>query len=727
MMRFVVSLSLAVIICSPSLASTSHSTRAAEDGIGYRSNLLDPANPYAAHPSFLFKTLLLRFGLLPSDENRNMRPTDKQYLDRVKQLLSTTGATTENSTPLQAYHYAYGICETNDYPAALEYMEQLVASLGKNEASDRLILARHRLLALCERKEHEQLEFFKEFVSALSPAKFKGDARFWVTYLLAAANFYQGMNVEAAKLFSESGSIRHSSSPWLRDTANYMLVRTSRALVENRKIETAQFIKVIELHQSEHLASRYFETVENYRRLARVFHHCDYGKHRLQWASCRHEKRNDPVYRKLLAEHFSKYFIPNIPDDQLSQRLEVFREMTFLGEAPSMSGSPILMVYGLLLDIRNGFYRTDVVKEDWGSRIRALDGSFRGYPGLRSYAQLLGLYENKDYESVIKLPYTKARFGVLFADAKVLLARAHSALRQYDKAIQAWQALSLETPIYNGLTEIANAYVRKGRFSDFAYYRAGWLTDLDPRTFFLGEGYGYHRNEFDIEPRTFFALSTPYLNLLKRGFESFVKPASARSVYLDNSLPPIIRFFAAEPQMRSHLLSGNHWKFLQIWEDVFSLNFKLTTSMYPVPNTRGRRLIDGYVAIRSSVSELIQDPKNAVAMTELGNFIYRYSLFPKCSGESLWELNLSECSPPNKKNVPPIDLFSKALSIFQEKSDREMAEARLLRIMILCFKSSKSSCVRDSEIDVSKSVRKSWFRRLHKYFPITARKTPYWY
>jgi len=67
------------------------------------------------------------------------------------------------------------------------------------------------------------------------------------------------------------------------------------------------------------------------------------------------------------------------------------------------------------------------------------------------------------------------------------------------------------------------------------------------------------------------------------------------------------------------------------------------------------------------------------------------------------------------------------LSIFKKEGKRQPSEARLLRIMIYCFKGNQLSCVRNSEADTSSVARRSWFRRLHKLYPRAAKRTPYWY
>ena len=135
---------------TPVQASSSYSTRAIEEGIGYRSNLLDPANPYASGSRYLLETLLRRYSLFPADDKRDRRPTNKMYLEGMKRLLSSPRIMSKITAPLDSYHYAYGICETNDYPAALEYMEQVVAEFGRSGEADRLVLARHNLLGSCQ-------------------------------------------------------------------------------------------------------------------------------------------------------------------------------------------------------------------------------------------------------------------------------------------------------------------------------------------------------------------------------------------------------------------------------------------------------------------------------------------------------------------------------------------------------------------------------------------------
>ena len=85
----IISFVVSAIANTSAQASTETSTYALEDGIGYRSNLLDPANPYAIDSTYLLETLLRRYNLLPDEKSGDTRPSDSQYLDRVKKLLSS--------------------------------------------------------------------------------------------------------------------------------------------------------------------------------------------------------------------------------------------------------------------------------------------------------------------------------------------------------------------------------------------------------------------------------------------------------------------------------------------------------------------------------------------------------------------------------------------------------------------------------------------------------------
>jgi hypothetical protein len=733
---FIISSVVSIIANTFAQASTETSTYAIEDGIGYRSNLLDPANPYAIDSTYLLETILRRYKLLPDEKNGDTRPSDTQYLDRVKQLLSSRKLKHEISAPFERYHYAYGICATNDYPAALSFMEQIVASLGKGEPTDILIMGRHNLLFTCELDGAEREKNIKIIKLRISLENFDENFRPWVQYLLGTMHYYTSNLRKAAQLFSGAGSVVRNKSPWLHDTSNYMLVRIAKFLMEEGKLPAEAFENLLDRHQAEYLRSRYFNTVEGYRRLARVFANCNAKQGRVSWSYCQSSLHSDEVYLKILATHFSRYFVPNETDATISQRMSIYKEMTFLGDFSNMSGSPLWLAYEMMRAITGISGSDEVSTRDWSSEILKQSDQYEGFPGLRAYTNVLELFLNRDFKTIIELSITKENYGVLFSDAKLMQARSYYSLGKHSLAVKAWEALSLEEPTFNGLTEIANSYLRKGSFADFAYYRAGWMTDLSDR-WDSSNSLGYHGDEFDVGPKTFFEAMRPYLNLLRRGFEAFVEPENARLIYADKSLPPIIRFLAAEPVMRDHLLVGEYRNFLMVWNEVFDFKFRM--NMEPVHFASDRRLIASYLSIKRSVSKLIENPDDAVAMTDLGYFLYEKHRFPRCSVSfdeyregisskvSLWEENLGGCKMMSSQGVSPFDMFTKALSIFKKEGKRQAAEARLLRKMIYCFKGNQFSCVRNSEADTSSVARKSWFRRLHKLYPRAAKRTPYWY
>jgi hypothetical protein len=732
----IISLVASAIANTSAQASTETSTYALEDGIGYRSNLLDPANPYAIDSTYLLETLLRRYSLLPDERSGDTRPSDSQYLDLVKKLLSSRKLKHEISAPFKRYHYAYGICATNDYPAALSFMEQIVVSLGKGEATDRLIMGRHNLLFTCELDGAEREKNIKTIKLRVAPENFDENFRPWAQYLLGTMYYYTSNVREAAQLFSGAGSVVRNKSPWLHDTSNYMLVRIAKFLMEEGKLPAESFENLLERHQAEYSRSRYFDAVEGYRRLARVFANCNAEQAQVSWSRCQSSLHSDKTYLKILAAHFSRYFRTNASADSISQRLSIYREMTFLGDFSNMSGSPLWLAYEMMRAATGISGSDEVSTRDWSSEILKQGDQYDGFPGLRAYTNILDLFLNRDFKAIGELSITREDYGVLVSDGKLMQARSYYLLGKYSLAIKAWETLSLEEPTFNGLTEIANSYFRKGSFADFAYYRAGWMTDLSDRWDF-SNSLGYHGDEFDVSPKTFFEATKPYLNLLRRGFEAFVEPETARLIYADKSLPPIIRFLAAEPVMKDHLLVGEYRSFLMVWSEVFDFKFRM--NMEPVHFASDRRLIASYLSIKRSVSKLIENPDNAVAMTDLGYFLYEKHRFPRCfvsfdeyregisSKVSLWEENLGGCKKMSWRGVSPFDMFTKALSIFKKDRKRQAAEARLLRIMIYCFKGNQFSCVRDSNADTSSVARKSWFRRLHKLYPRAAKRTPYWY
>jgi hypothetical protein len=72
---------------SITFASSDHTNKAVQDGIGYRSNLIDPLNQFSNRKS-LFWTLLERYNLIPVPTDQNIkRISGADYIVEVQKLL----------------------------------------------------------------------------------------------------------------------------------------------------------------------------------------------------------------------------------------------------------------------------------------------------------------------------------------------------------------------------------------------------------------------------------------------------------------------------------------------------------------------------------------------------------------------------------------------------------------------------------------------------------------
>ena len=431
-------------------ASTDIRSRAVEDGIGYRSNLLDPANPYGTDAKHLLSNLLRRYSLLP-DQFWPKGMSNYEYALRVRELATSKKVMEQIDKPLESYRYAYGICETNEYPAALEFMANLVAELGKGEATDNLILARHGLLVMCDRTDELRISFanwLEKIEEVLLP---KNAFVPWLRYLQGAFYFYMEDTEVAETFFRKAGHSKTTPPGWVTDAAQYMLVRIAKFQFENKKIDVIEFRKSIDDHQDANPFSRYNLEVENLRRMA---------------AASKEE------YAALLAEHFARFFKPSPNDKNERYRHDLFVEVMNAKGIVAANVSPLLSTFQLMLKVASETRGADVANYAWAPNISRSDSSIDLFPGLSAYRKLLKHFSRKEYQAVTSTHITRSKFQVLVSDAKILVARAHYALGNYDASIRVWEEISNEIATFNALTEIANAYVKKNEFAQFARYRS---------------------------------------------------------------------------------------------------------------------------------------------------------------------------------------------------------------------------------------------------------------
>lgn len=726
-------------IATPVFASTGYSTNAVYDGIGYRSNLIDPFNPYAAGKSRMLQALLNRYGLLPSERDSLSGEefgsiTGPKYIDHIRSMLSR-GFPDLDSLKVPAYHYNFGICQTNGYPSALSFMAAAVQSLGKTPDVDELIRARHRLLFICNLDETERTVRTRKLLKPVRAMLKTRSLAPWVKYLEAAVSFYETKFDIAEGIY---GSLSRDNSGWLKDTADYMAVRIAKAKVDATRF-VDQILKrpkaindlgvAIKKYLTAHPKGHYVETA---RALNRYRYSASNDRNRLIAAT---------------QSDFIRAFDPRAPA-KLGQRIRVFNEgsnfTAAIFEFPRSKGAlyqmhPLAVVAALLAGIADG--KGDLSKTD-NQNLHSLfyDSpiNYSLFSGLRYYFNLVILSRVGAFRKITEAEFNENFLGPLYGDALILKARALMKTGRHLEAAKLWLEISQRNPIYNALTEAATAYVRTGRFSDFARIEKSWMTDLSLKpsskseTNDNSEFRGYKVDEFSISVKTFHAEYQPYRNLLIRGFSSINNVDENKSVYSDTALHPVIRFIAAEPILRDGLLKGNYKNFIKVAETVFDTAFY--NKWIETDGGHEKILITAYRLLIPKVKDLLRNENDPEALTEIGYFLYSQHRFPGCFGITLWEKKIGLCKEdPAEGNVEgylrPINMFSKALKLYSALPSRTYSEARLLRILIYCFKSytNRAACLRGPIQQFPQSIRRGYFQRLHKFFPIVAKRTPYWY
>lgn len=752
---------------------------AVHEGIALRPNSIDPMHQHSDR-EWMFRILLNKYNLIPANDPYLAAPTNGLYgPDDVQMLLSNKSIWNSYVNGLKnrvkKYHYNYGICKTNDYPTALEFMEAASKELGRSSDTDKLIIARYHLLSLCLIKKSDLPNFLQEFNAILLPLRAKEKYTPWADYLDGARYFYES-NLDKSK--NKFLAIKGDSSGWLKDTADYMKVRCAM------KTSHLLLSQEIEKYLSLHPRGRYADTVKNLKRYVfkKNIEFCSVSTayewpspgHRVDHNLMMHLSRfcEDDVNSLVSATHrdFIRIFSKNSAtstEDKLYFLTEAIEHTTAIFTAPmetkELSMHPLTVVAQLLdkvnsensenslkiinfllgvirgaVDGIKSFFSTQkttgkapsaLAKKSshiWLDRFNKDKARNQNFPGLASYFNLLLLIHEKNFNTIVQKNIHAEDFGPLYPDALILKIRAMEKLEKHVDAGKLWFSTSLKHPQYNGLTEVATGYFRAGQFAEFAKLPTSWMTTISNGE----EEPSYRHTEFDLDVKSFYKIYTPYRNLLRRGFETMVSFEEAIPIYTDDTLSPIIRFLAAEPILRSYLLESNYSSFLDTAKRVFDSKFE----SYWNKNDRSQDagLIVAYKDLLPTVESLTLHPDDPAALTTVGHFIYSKHRFTKCDvGVSEWELSLGICEDGPRYNadiIRPIDLFTKALEIYTLKQERTQEEAKLLRTLIYCFKGSNiHKCVRGSDDMFPNEIRRRYWQRLQKYFPKEAKRTPYWY
>lgn len=721
MNTFTVRLSLVVAIFlasfSQSLASFDGASRAVQNGIGYQSNLLDTANPYAVSSRRMLGILLQRYELLPTgasfsnminDRTVDERLNGQGYMQGLRNLLSEPHVA-DVLVAAPNYLYGYGNCASNTFRNALDFMKSL-APLKHRPTADQLMSIRHRMLFICDVSTNERavsrLEIEKE-LRTIDPAE---QAKPWVDYLLGAIAFYSDDLNLAEQNFE---AIANSDPAWLAETARYLTVRIAKIradefhymLRDDEESEQgyqafATFEQALKTHKKLYPTSRYADAVKNLKRYALRLRDDDLGLH-----------------QEYMSE-FTRLFAIN-GKASWDQRLKLFNEMQlFFYAGQPYSTHPLLLVKELMM--RRTHIRSDVnvrALSEIETGLQAQDSLLSSYPGLKEFANLLILDEQGQDAQIIARTRDEQEFGPLWPDALGIQARALARLGQHQKSAEAWLELDKRYPAYNALTETATQYVHAKQFDRFAA-----LADNQPPQSHA-EDNQYIYSEFEMSPSAFKAWRQPFTTLLRRGFDSLASDAEVQRVLSHTGLSSNIKFVAAEPTLRRFLLNEDYAGFLQ-----------LLNSLPKVPkNDSSGQLFQYYTDMKATAHQLALDKNDPDALVNMGYFLYSKHLFWVCNSEdvTLWETQIGGCKDSNLKNkgAVPIVLFERALHQYTQSGVRQAGEAKLLRIMILCFKSyaNTNRCARQKADNYPKEFRQSLFMRLHRRFPQKAKRTPHWY
>lgn len=733
--------SLPPLIVAAVLWTVSLSTMAGNDGvnwacadsIGYRSNLIDPLNPYA-RPKYLMATQVLkRYGMLHAaidsvgndfGSSKDHALSQDAYVTKVRAYLSTPDAFTVEK-PFDKYHYAWGRCESNDLPSAIAFIDAVYHAIGKGASADALIMARHRLLQLCQvENEQAQIALINEIEASL--LSLGGDARAadWLTYLGAAAAFYQESSGGeegdiSPRLFT---SLRESNFDWVSDTADYMAVRMAKEKLDYGDVTAVEDLEIArDAYLLNHQNGRYVSTVRDLG-LYLARYHPDEEKAFEMMAA-----RFDEVLGK-------ESSLPADQRESVLRDLMVGSDVGLAMKTPppkalsSVDLHPLLLTSILLTEV--GSYNAPL-EVNWSETTQRARGRMGAYHGLEPYTELLLHAIAGDYTKIAAGTYDEATYGPLLADAILLQARAYERLDQQSLAIQSWTRLLTTTPTFNALTEIANQLVAADRFADFAYLPLSLVSAFDDGP---ADGDFFCRTEFSGGVDAFLQREDPFRHLLHEGFAHFVAPTDALVVSGDSKLHPLARYYASEPIMRKQLMYADYEGFLKMSSFLTSESFlDGLTERYP-DGHEASEMVAGYTEAISLVERLLDDPEDADALTRLGYFRYSKQLWFNCDyRETLWARTLSAYGCKNlpatsKKPLAPIEMFSQALSHYKEQPMRTAEEASLLRIMIYCFKgrTNASNCTFGDTENYPESARKGYFDRLIKEFP-TSEHAEYWY
>ncbi|MBL4693026.1 MAG: hypothetical protein JKY92_06820 [Magnetovibrio sp.] len=721
---------------APSEASSDYSSNAVRDGIGYRSNLLDPDNPYAVPMQYTFTTLLSRYWVkheAPSSPSVD-EVTPDMYYAALNDILSDP-ALIDTLEPLPEDLYGYGSCASNNLAVMLEFMMGAAENIEDRFVVDFLVQARHEILFICHMPDTDQAGFqayIEEQLQTLNDVK---EAEPWVNYLRGIMSFYIEDFDQARRYFA---TIPDTAAPWLAQTARYLDVRIAKIQVDalaydcyqcGASEQSPQFIKAIadfkasiENHIRSYSDGFYDRSVSGLRRYVL----------RLQDKPLQLNKVYEAAFVKAFGANSD---VPREAKDSLLHEMDLFY-LNGPAVAKTSRVHPFLLTYEVLMRKHNLRQRQTVrqistMRTDFDS----MKSAYAHYLGLAAYTELMFLSAEGNDVKVAATQIDQKEYGPLWLDARVLQARALGRIGQHEKSAKAWLELDTVIPTFNAQTEMASQYLLAHKFDEFARLTQArltqaHLTEARLKTKPTGSGAGIdgedyrYSNEFSRSVEDFNKTFEPALTLLRQGYSSFASADEMQRTLDDPNISDQIKFMAAEPALRRFLLHEDYAGYLQLFGS-------LTDNL---PKGEDADLAHAYQKVTPAAQRLSSNKNDADALVDLGYFLYAKHIFSACEEESvtLWELTLGACGDDDKRvldGVVPIDLFDRALSLYKQRDTRQPGEAKVLRMMILCFKSNRNqaNCVRNRKEAYPKKTRTALFNQLHQRFPTEAKQTPYWY
>ena len=687
--------SIAILDSGTALASYDFVTQAVRDRIGYRSNLIDPRNPYSSDEVRNFRILLARLNLLGE---RTATSGDAEYEGDPRDL----------------------------------YLAALTRALPPHEMRAKLIAAREALPTSPSGAE------IKQFLVALEAIEGKR-WRPWRDYLEGALYFYAEDYDAAEEAFARVPQ----TDTWLGATSAYMLVRNGFWRFEEhrwarywsedkaeaeRTYESSRtkLVRAIDGFERSGLDHGYLFTVANLKRFAAV--------------SSGDPAEISQAYDDVISHGFT-------PGPTLSGLLEEFNRRSIWNEALGVEGNnPIWQVNRLLaalvqaddaagnpwFDWKRKKFRgnrsepgptlavddTSERLSDWLASRRA---AFDEFPGFYTYSRILLAFARKDYPGVVTTVSEITDAGPFMPDILVLKARSQAAMSDYWGASMTWRHIAHRWPALNALSDAARAAAKADRFSEFA--SLDW--DLGAQPVQLDQIF-YWEDEME-DPALFLKQARPIRRLLREGLARFADLRGSVEIARDADAPPLLRWYALEPVLRTSLLEENYPVFVSMAET-------LSDVARGIAGRKQRGLANRYLDMLPPARTLVDDPDDPNGLMTVGYFIYRERLFPACHEDdaTLWSRELGTCRRTDSVQRPsavPIELLERARDMFAQRETRAESEARVLRTMIYCFQSTpnRRKCVRDSGVGAEKKTRAGWFARLHRHFPEAAARTPHWY